>query len=128
MSDAPSVQRDIDVGLEPGELWPLIGDGQGWAEWLVEESDVAVEPGCEGTVVDGGTRRGVRVEEVEPGQRVTWSWWPTDHPDEVSTVRLVVVSSPRGSRIHISETRTLAMGRWSVRAWRLASFGLAAVA
>lgn len=127
MSDAPTVHRDIDVDLPPDELWPLVGDAAGWGAWLVEEAEVTVEPGREGTVVDGGERRSVRIDEVEPGREVTWSWWPAGRPEERSTVRLVVVAAPRGSRVQITETRA-AIDRWTARAWRLSAFGLALAA
>lgn len=127
--DAPAVQRDIEVDLPAAEVWPLVGDGAGWVEWLVDESDVVVEPGRDGTIVDDGDRRAVHIDEVVPGESVTWSWWPvgqpvrppTDRPDDASTVRLVVVPAGARTVVRITETRASASShRWSLRAGLLA--------
>lgn len=105
MRDEPAVRRDIDVPLPADDVWPLVADGDGWAEWLVEEADVAVESGGEGTVVDDGERRGVLVERVVPGERVTWTWWPSDRPDDASRVDLEVVPAAERTVVRITETR-----------------------
>ncbi len=120
-TDTPVVQRDIDVDLPADDVWPLVGDGAGWTEWLVDEADVVVEPGQEGSVVDDGRRRAVRIDAVEPGESVTWSWWPVDQPAEASTVRLLVVPAGVRTVVRITETRASASaGRWTLRAGLLA--------
>ena len=91
MSEETAVRRDIDVPLPLDDVWPLVAGGDGWTEWLVEEADVAVEPGSAGTVVEDGERRDVRVDEVVPGERVAWTWWPAGRPADASRVELVVV-------------------------------------
>lgn len=116
-ADAPVVQRDIEVDLPAADVWPLVGDGTGWAEWLVDEADVVVEPGREGTVVDDGERRAVRVDAVEPGESVTWSWWPVEQPADASTVRVLIVPAGGHTVVRITETRASAsVARWSLRA------------
>jgi uncharacterized protein YndB with AHSA1/START domain len=127
MDDALTVTRDIDVELGEDELWELVGDGEAWAEWMADASDVEVVPGGEGEVVDDGERRRVHIDDVVPGRRVSYRWWPTDQPAAVSTVELVIVPRPVGSTLRISETlRANALApavalelRWAVRAMAL---------
>ena len=122
MSEAPAVHREIDVPLPAADVWPLVADGDGWAEWMVEEADLAVEPGSAGTVVDGGQRRDVRVDQVVPGERVTWTWWPTERPGDASRVELVVVPAPGRTVVRITETRAFARALVaSARAFALAA-------
>lgn len=127
MENDLGVTRDVELDLSEEELWRLVGDGAAWAEWLADASDVEVVPGGEGDVVDDGERRHVQVDEVEPGRRVGYRWWPDQQPDVVSTVELVIVPRPAGSTLRITETRRAralaspaAAGapdlRWSVRA------------
>ena len=126
MSEGPAVRRDIDVPLPLDDVWPLVAGGDGWTEWLVDEADVAVEPGAAGTVVDGGERRERRVDEVVPRERVVWTWWPAGRPADASRVEVVVVPAADRTRVRITETRAAA---WDRRATLLASartFALAA--
>jgi uncharacterized protein YndB with AHSA1/START domain len=123
--DGPTVQREVDVDLPADDVWPLVGDADGWAEWLVERADVVVEPGQKGTVVDDGQPRRVHIGEVEPGRSVTWSWWPAERPRDASTVRIVVVPAGVTTRLRITETRAsasaLAQSRWNARTTLLAA-------
>ncbi|MCU1344239.1 MAG: hypothetical protein JWL70_505 [Acidimicrobiia bacterium] len=99
-----TITREIDLDMGVEELWPLVGEGERWADWLVEAGVVDVVDGGQGEVVDDdGTERHVLVERVEPGRAVRFAWWPTDGPDLVSTVELVVVALPEGSRLRVTE-------------------------
>ena len=118
------VSRDIDVGLPAGELWSLIAHGDGWARWLVDDADVAVESGATGVVHDDGEERVVRVDDVIDGERVCFEWWPAERPGDASAVELVVRSAPTGAVLHVTEVfppqRTVlaiaASSAWEVRA------------
>jgi uncharacterized protein YndB with AHSA1/START domain len=124
MDDPMIVSREIDVELPADELWSLIADRDGWERWLVDDADVAVEPGATGVVHDDGEERVVRVEEVVDGERVRFEWWPVERPGDASAVELVVLPSPAGVVLHVTEVfppaRTgLAMAAataWEVRA------------
>ena len=45
MSDRVDITRSIELDLEPDEVWELIGDGERWADWMVDAADVDVVPG-----------------------------------------------------------------------------------
>lgn len=110
--DRASVTRHVELDLSEEELWPLIADGRRWAEWLVDESAVEVGPGADGTVVDDGEHRDVRVHTVEHGRRVVFEWW-TD--DERSEVAIEVVPGDDRTGLRITETFACA-GAASARA------------
>ena len=104
MNDDVTVTRELDLDINADELWHLVGDGDRWADWLVEDSEVEVVDGGRGTVVDDdGTTRVVRVERVDPGRGVRFTWWPADGPDLCSTVELIVLPRHEGSRLRITE-------------------------
>jgi uncharacterized protein YndB with AHSA1/START domain len=107
------ITRDLELDVPADELWRLVSDGERWAEWLTDASDVVVEPAREGTVVDeDGLERRVSIHSVVPGHSVRFAWWPTGRPGESSVVELVVapLAPDRGvdgdgrSRISITET------------------------
>jgi uncharacterized protein YndB with AHSA1/START domain len=127
LTDDPLViTRDLELDVPPDELWPLVADGDRWADWLAERSDVVVEPARQGIVVDDdGVERQVAIEAVVDGERVRFAWWPTDRPDEGSTVELVVAPLPSSggdrSRLSVIEIYAQAsapaapVSRWDVR-------------
>jgi hypothetical protein len=126
MSEETAVRRDIDVPLPLDDVWPLVAGGDGWTEWLVEEADVAVEPGAAGTVVDDGARRELRVDEVVAGERVAWTWWPAGRPADASRVELVVIPAADHTLVRITETSPAS--RWDRRARLLAAARVSALA
>jgi uncharacterized protein YndB with AHSA1/START domain len=103
--DRPTVvTRTVNLDIDPSELWWLLTDPDGWAGWLVDASNVAVEPGGTGTVTDGGTERDVRVAEVVEGERLTFDWWPAGDQGDASTVELHVEPNDAGVALRIVET------------------------
>ena len=123
MEQPTVVTRDIVLDLPADAAWELIGDADGWADWMVDGADVTVAPGAEGTVREDAGERQVRVCEVIEGERVSFEWWPTGHEDVASVVELAVIPTPVGAGLRIIETfpapRQLAATAsiaWEVRA------------
>ncbi len=124
MDEPLIVSRDIDLDLPADELWSLIGDGEGWEMWLVDEAEVVVETGATGVVRDQGQTREVRLDDVVAGERVLFEWWPAGRPGDASAVELVVAPSPSGTVLHVIETfppqstarASAAWFTWEVRA------------
>ena len=108
------MEKTADFDLTTEELWEVVGDPEGLAEWLGEEVDVEVTPGGRGRVVDDGEVRELEVDEVEPGRRLAFRWWPEDDETETSEVELVVVPLHRGSRLVITE-RPVRVMQWQAR-------------
>ena len=104
MDDTVEVTRSIELDTDTDELWELIGDGDRWADWMVDAADVEVSPGATGTVTDGDEQRDVRIGEVDDGERVAFEWWPTGRRDQASSVVLHIVPAWRGAVLEIVET------------------------
>ena len=95
------VTREVTLPLDADEAWETVTE---LSEWLVEDADLALEPGEEGTLrlTDGEERHAV-VDEVEPGTRLAFWWWATEElatrveltlvPAEDGGTRVVVVES-----------------------------------
>jgi uncharacterized protein YndB with AHSA1/START domain len=131
MDDTVNVSRTIELDLEPDEVWDLIGDGRRWSEWMVDEADVEVEPGAAGRVVDGDEQRHVRIDTVDEGERVAFTWWPEDRGHAASSVDLHVVPRPGGTVLEVVErfpapgtVTASAVGRWRLRALNLGGLRL----
>jgi hypothetical protein len=122
MDESLIVRRDIDLDLPADDLWTVVTGG--WEEWLVDAADVTVEPGGAGVVRDDDEDREVRIDEVVDGERVSFEWWPASRPQDRSAVELVVLPTPAGAVLRITETfppqhrvrATAAAIRWEVRA------------
>lgn len=81
------VGRVVELDVDRDELWRLIATDDGWRDWLVDEARVVDGAGI---VVDRGVARHVRVDEVDAGRSVSFTWWEHDDPSTVSHVRLTI--------------------------------------
>lgn len=119
------IERDLELDLPLDEAWSLICNSDGLASWLADEVDVSIEAGQEGTMVDDGLTRTVRVDRVIADREVAFTWWADDNPSGASTVVIEVEPGDRGgSRLHITETMSAEASadggvdshvRWSLR-------------
>jgi len=127
MDQPIAVTRDLELDMSPDELWSLVGDGDRWPEWMVDQATVEVAPGRGGTVHDRGVDRDVFVREVAEGERVAFDWWERARPDVISTVELVVAPTATGAGLRIIETFPAAPAVVTARAdaaWSVRSVGL----
>jgi hypothetical protein len=94
------VSREVTLPLEADEAWETVTELEGW---LVEDTDLALAPGEEGTLrlPDGEERRAV-VEGVEPGARLAFWWWAPDAPATLVELRLEPAVS--GTRVVVTES------------------------
>jgi Activator of Hsp90 ATPase homolog 1-like protein len=123
------VTRWIELDLEPDEVWDVIGEGERWADWMVDVSALEVAPGSTGHVVDAGEHREVRIDEIVVGERVAFEWWPAGRPDAASSVELRIVHVPRRTVLEVVETfpvrldlsASVATSRWVLRAQHLSA-------
>lgn len=104
------IDIEIDLDADPASAWAAVATPDGLAGWLAPRVDLpAVEPGVAGRVVDDdGASRRLCVREVEPGHRVTFTWWREDDPADASTVTLLLVPAGAGvTRLRVRETTAL---------------------
>lgn len=104
MEQSTTVARDIELDLPADGVWDLIGNPDGWSEWMVDDADVVVEPGAEGTVRDGDEERVVRIREVVEGESVSFDWWHRGDEPGASVVELVVTPTAAGAVLRMTET------------------------
>jgi uncharacterized protein YndB with AHSA1/START domain len=85
-----SVTRTVELDAATDAVWEAIADPDQRAAWLDD---------------DDAARRTVRVDEVDDGRRLVWTWWRPDGDEpDASTVEIAV--SPRtggGTRVVVTE-------------------------
>ena len=79
-----SVTREIDVEATPEEVWEALVTEEGRERWL------------------GEPERDVHVEAVEAPHRLVWWWAGAEEP--ATRVEFLVVASPAGSRVVVTES------------------------
>ena len=107
---------DIEIEAEPAALWRAMTTDDGFAAWMGEGSRIDIGPDrgvSTNDPVTGIPKRG-RVTDTVPGERVEFTWWPEDDPDDRSEVSIRLEPAPSGSRVIVTERRVLASTATSV--------------
>lgn len=97
MSELPEIERSTHVPASPDEVWERIVDGELAEEWL----GVRVEPRPGGKISSPDRDLIGTVEEVIPGESITWSWREVD--GDPSQVTIGVEASGGGTRVTVTE-------------------------
>lgn len=97
MADLPEIERSTEVPADPNEVWERIVSGDLAEEWM----GVRLDPRPGGEVIVPEREMIGTVEEVVPGESITWSWREVD--GEPSQVTIEVVPVEGGSRVTITE-------------------------
>jgi uncharacterized protein YndB with AHSA1/START domain len=105
-----SVTREVVLPAEVDEVWKAITDPERLGDWFGADVELDLHPG--GRAVfhgdDGAVRRGV-VEEVDPGHKLSYRWWPYDSGDanpgapKQTRVELTIEAVPSGTRLLVVE-------------------------
>jgi uncharacterized protein YndB with AHSA1/START domain len=101
------VTREVDLPAEPDEVWRSVTEPDRLGDWL--EADVELDPRPGGTgsfrFADGEVRRAL-VRDVDPGQRLAFTWWPLTGADvgRATTVTITIEPSGAGSRLRLVES------------------------
>jgi uncharacterized protein YndB with AHSA1/START domain len=97
MEELPQIERSVEVPAHPDEVWERIVDGDLAEEWM----GVRVEPRRGGKVTVPDREVIGTVEEVVPGESITWSWRETD--GDPSQVTIDLMPTEEGTRVTIVE-------------------------
>lgn len=97
MDSLPEIERSVEVAAEPDQVWERIIDGDLAEEWM----GVRVEPRKGGAVTVPDRDVIGTVEEVVPGESITWSWREVD--GDPSQVTIEVTPTDTGTRVTIVE-------------------------
>lgn len=83
------VTRSVDLDASPATVWDALTDPERRGAWLDDED--AVE-------------RTMRIDTVDPGRSLTWTWWRPDDETSASEVRVVLTELTDGStRVAVTE-------------------------
>jgi uncharacterized protein YndB with AHSA1/START domain len=83
------VTRSVEVEADTDDVWSTVSDPELRALWL-DDADAR--------------SRELRLDEVDDGRRLVWTWWrPGDEPD-ASTVEIVLAPTAGGTRVTVTET------------------------
>jgi uncharacterized protein YndB with AHSA1/START domain len=97
MADLPEIERSTEVPADPNEVWERIVNGDLAEEWM----GVRLDPRPGGQVIVPEREMIGTVEEVVPGESITWSWREVD--GEPSQVTIEVMPVEFGSLVTITE-------------------------
>jgi uncharacterized protein YndB with AHSA1/START domain len=95
------VRRETIFTSEPEELWRAISDEEMLERWLGDEVELEPFEGGDVRVVTGGEERTGRVEELDQGSRIVFTWARPGERD--SRVELTVLPDAIGSRLVVVE-------------------------
>lgn len=116
MPAAQQVTRTVDVPADPERVWQRsVGDGAALGSWLGGQVELDLRPGGTGTLREpGGAAKRLVVEEVSPGERLAFHWWPAESEGRTpadagaTTVDITLVPVPEGTRVTVTETAAYA--------------------
>lgn len=108
-----AVVREVELPAGTEQVWEALTDPDQVAGWFGAEVTWELRRGAPArfTGDDGRVRHG-EVDEVEPGRRLAYRWWPLDGDGRgpASAVRYELEAVPGGTRLVISETPLVARG------------------
>jgi uncharacterized protein YndB with AHSA1/START domain len=83
------VTRVVEVEAGADEVWSAISDPELRAQWLDD---------------DDARSRELRLDEVDDGRRLVWTWWRPDGEPRASRVEVVLAPTMGGTRVVVTET------------------------
>lgn len=104
MTSTATATTDVDISRPADDVWSTIVNEPG--SWLGPGSSIDPVTGGDVVVNDVVTdvwRRGV-VRSARPGEMLEIDWWPSDDPDDTSSVTIELTPSATGTRVTVTET------------------------
>ena len=124
-SPDPAVRREIELGAAPADVWNALTRPELLEQWFEAEVELDPRPGGAGRFIGtDGERRIARVDDVDEGRRLAFTWWSDDHLGEpASRVEFVLTPTRDGTRVVVTESpltaRACAATAGKTWAWRL---------
>ena len=101
------VTREVDLPAPPEEVWEQVTRSDRLGEWLEADVELEPRPGGSGSFrfADGEVRRAL-VRDVEPGQRLAFTWWRLtgDEVGRATSVTITIEPTDAGSRLRLVES------------------------
>ncbi|HEX4109962.1 MAG TPA: hypothetical protein VHX88_17635 [Solirubrobacteraceae bacterium] len=79
------MRREVTIEGSPQEVWDALATEDGRAGWLEEDPE-----------------REIHVEVADEPRRLVWWWWRGD--EDATRVEFLIVASPAGARVIVTET------------------------
>ena len=100
-----SCTKEVVLPVERDDAWAAVTQERALEAWLAERVALDLRPGGEAsfTLPDGEERRGM-VEEVAPGERLTFWWWPREDGADSSRVTFELAPAVGGTLVRVTET------------------------
>jgi uncharacterized protein YndB with AHSA1/START domain len=120
-----AVRREIELDAAPTDVWNALTRPELLEQWFEAEVELDPRPGGTGRFIGAdGEDRVARVDVVDEGRRLAFTWWPDDGGDEhASKVEFVLTPTPAGTRLVVTESpltaRACAATNGTGWAWRL---------
>ena len=83
------VTREVEVEAATEEVWSALAEPELRALWLDD---------------DDARSRELRLDEVDDGRRLVWTWWQPEDEAAASTVEIVLAPTAGGTRVTVTET------------------------
>jgi uncharacterized protein YndB with AHSA1/START domain len=83
------VTRSVEIEADTGDVWSACSDPDVRALWLDD---------------DDARSRELRIDEVDDGRRLVWTWWRPDDEPGASTVEIVLAPTAGGTMVTVTET------------------------
>lgn len=117
------VRRVTRLPVGPDRLWPVLTEPSHASRWLGGRMQWEVTPGSPLRFEPDDDRRyDGRIDAVEPGRLVRWTWWPADDEQAASEVTWTLEpDGDEGTELTVTETpaaasacaTTASTGRWT---------------
>lgn len=106
-----SCMKEVLLPVDPDDAWEAVTDPEALEAWLAERVEIDLRPGGGASfVLSGGERRDGLVEDVAPGERLAFWWWPapadgeTVPPEPGSRVTFELAPAVGGTVVRVTET------------------------
>jgi uncharacterized protein YndB with AHSA1/START domain len=100
--------RQIVITASPEQLWDALTEPDALSAWFGSRVEWDLRPGGRAQFVEeDGTRRGGVVDEVQPGRRLRFRWWPEQQGQAddqgASQVSYDLEPDDEGTRLTVTE-------------------------
>lgn len=98
------VERCVEVDAPADEVWEAVVDPDQLSAWLNVDVEMDVQPGGSARFMTPDGRRLGVVEQVVPGERLVFSWWPSPGFGRTSRVEIELSETTEGTLVRVVET------------------------